>query len=77
MQEQAERPPGVCLAFEDVNGQARLMPELDGGPVLRFDKDDAIEATEDLDLRVLDHEVGRVADGEDEPLLVDEGLHAL
>jgi len=73
--EQAEGASGVCLALEDVN--ARRVPKLGGRSVACLDENDAIEAAQDLDRRVLRDAVRRVADGEDEPLLVKEGLHVL
>lgn len=42
-----------------------------------MDENDAIEPAQDRDRRVLGDAIRRLADGEDEALLVEEGLHLL
>ena len=76
MLEEPKRASGFGLALEDVDDHAGRVPDLDGTPVACLDKHDAIEPIEDDDGRVLRDGVNRIADGEDEPLLVGEGLHA-
>lgn len=75
--EQPKRASGFGLALENVDDHPGRVPDLDGTPVARLDQDDAIEPIEDDDGRVFDDGLDRIADGEDEPLLVGEGFHAL
>ncbi len=77
MLEELERASGFRLVLEDVNDQLGRVPNLDGRPVACLDENDAIDSTHDLDRRVLGDAIRRVAEDEDEPLSVEEGLHAL
>jgi hypothetical protein len=73
---QPERAPGLGLALEDMDGHPRRVPDLDGIAVARLDQDDAIEPIDDDDRRVIRDGIDRIADGEDEPLLVGVGDHS-
>jgi hypothetical protein len=73
---QSERAPGLGLALEDVDGHPRRVPDLDGIAVARLDQDDAIEPIDDDDGRVFRDGIDRIADGEDESLLVGIGDHS-
>jgi hypothetical protein len=74
---QPKRASGFGLALEDVDDHPRRVPDLDGIPVARLDQDDAIEPIDDDDGRVFRDGVDRIADGENEPLLIGIGNHAL
>jgi hypothetical protein len=75
--EQLERASGFGLALEDVDDHPGRVPDLDGIAVARLDQDDAIEPIDDDDGRVVRDGIDRIAYGEDEPLLVGIGNHAL
>jgi len=75
--EQPKRASGFGLALEDVDDQPGRVPDLDGTSVARLDQHYAIEPIEDHDGRVFHDGVDRIADCEDEPVLVGKGHHAL
>lgn len=77
MLEELEHPSGVRFALEDVDDHAGCVPKVDNRSVARLGENYAIEPVEDLDRRVLGDLIRRVADREDEPLLVSEGFHAV
>jgi hypothetical protein len=75
--EQSKRASGVRLPLEYVNDHASRIPNVESRPVAGLDENDAIEPSDHPDRRILRDTIRNVADGEDEPLLVSEVLHAL
>jgi hypothetical protein len=74
--EELENASGVRFPLENVDDHAGDPPNLDYRPVARLDEDDTIELVENPDAEAIGDAGYRIAHGEDEPLLVGEGLHA-
>lgn len=70
MTEQPEDPTGVSLAFVAVDDQAGHLAKLEGGPVTGLGENHVLCAIEDLDGGVIADSIRRLAENDQEALLI-------